>query len=295
MCRTLQIAAFPWLLSALLHGTSLVLLGLCQSATPGVGLVANRGTITVEVGWGVAVEPAAVVRLTSFHELPPLAGTAPGLLTPPEAAPGHEPQSAAAAPSPAPASPSLSPAGAIGETQLFGVRGRGQRFVYVFDRSSSMEGAPLAAAKRELLASLAALNGANQFQVIFYNQQPLPMPSARGGVTAMAAASDFGKRQAAAFLGGILADGSTDHWSALQLALALRPDVIYFLTDASDPQLSPAQLQAIRQANRQTTIHAIEFGTLPFAQPGNFLERLAMENGGQHTYIDVQLLPGSVR
>ena len=158
-----------------------------------------------------------------------------------------------------------------------------------------MEGAPLAAAKSELLASLAALTNANQFQIIFYNQQPLPMPAMRGSMTAMTAASDFGKRQAATFLGGVLADGSTDHWAALRLALALRPDVIYFLTDASDPQLSPNQLQAIRQLNRQTTIHTIEFGTLPFAQPGNFLERLAMENGGQHTYIDVQLLPGSVR
>ena len=46
--------------------------------------------------------------------------------------------------------------GSIGETTVFGVKGRGTRFVYVFDRSASMsgyDGRPLAAAKRELLSS----------------------------------------------------------------------------------------------------------------------------------------------
>ena len=44
-----------------------------------------------------------------------------------------------------------------GETSVFGSRGIGTKFVYVFDRSNSMndfEGRPLAGAKRELLASL---------------------------------------------------------------------------------------------------------------------------------------------
>src|SRR6476620_2566458 len=49
-------------------------------------------------------------------------------------------------------------------TQIFGVTGKGTSFVYVFDRSLSMKGAPLAAAKRELLDSLGHLQRVHQFQ-----------------------------------------------------------------------------------------------------------------------------------
>jgi hypothetical protein len=47
--------------------------------------------------------------------------------------------------------------GGRGEARVsvFGVEGTGTKFVYLFDRSSSMDGAPLAAAKRQLLESLA--------------------------------------------------------------------------------------------------------------------------------------------
>src|SRR5262245_17102357 len=64
-----------------------------------------------------------------------------------------------------------------GETQVFGVTGRGRKFVYVFDRSLSMQGAPLAAAKRELIASLGRLEDGQQFQIIFYNEKPRMMPA----------------------------------------------------------------------------------------------------------------------
>ena len=46
---------------------------------------------------------------------------------------------------------------------------------YVFDRSGSMDGhggAPLVAAKSELLSSLGDLGQTHQFQIIFYNEQP---------------------------------------------------------------------------------------------------------------------------
>src|SRR5687768_8086648 len=59
------------------------------------------------------------------------------------------------------------------QTQVFGIKAKGTRFVYVFDRSGSMsdyEGRPLAAAKRELIASLHMLKAVNQFQIIFFNE-----------------------------------------------------------------------------------------------------------------------------
>ena len=56
-----------------------------------------------------------------------------------------------------------------------GAEGTGTKFVYVFDRSGSMEGyggRPLASAKHQLISSLTQLNDACQFQIIFYNEQP---------------------------------------------------------------------------------------------------------------------------
>jgi hypothetical protein len=183
--------------------------------------------------------------------------------------------------------------GGKAQTQVFGVRGEGTRFVYVFDRSSSMagfEGRPLAAAKRELIASLEHLDKIHQFQIVFYNQQPQVMRF--GGVqTGMVFASDEGKKMAESFVSGIVASGGTQHLPALELALGMRPDVIFFLTDADEPKLLPDELAKIRRLNHGTSINAIEFGAGAPAAAANFLKQLARENGGNYGYVDVTRLP----
>jgi len=181
-----------------------------------------------------------------------------------------------------------------GQTQVFGVQGQGSRFVYVFDRSGSMsgyEGRPLAAAKRELLASLQSLKGVHQFQIVFYNQQPRVMSLVADQAPQMVFANDEAQRQAERFIGSIVADGGTDHVLALQVALKMRPDVIFFLTDADEPRLSRSDLDRIGRFNYGTVINAIEFGAGPKSGGKNFLQQLAEENAGQHGYVDVTTLP----
>lgn len=181
------------------------------------------------------------------------------------------------------------------ETGVFGVKGRGSKFVYVFDRSASMsgfEGRPLAAAKRELLASLESLGSVHQFQVIFYNQKPHLMTFSPGQDPVLLFANDDGKRLADGFIRGVTADGGTNHIEALQLALAMRPDVIFFLTDADEPRLTDRELAQIRQRNRGTTISTVEYGAGPRQSSTTFLQDLAEQNGGQHRYVDVTQLPG---
>ena len=168
-----------------------------------------------------------------------------------------------------------------GQTQVFGLTGRGSRFVYVFDRSLSMKGAALAAAKRELLASLARLERTHQFQIIFYNEKPRMMQPQQ-----MFFADESGQAQAASFVASIAAAGGTDHLLALQLALRLEPDVIFLLTDADQPPLSNKQLSEIRRRNGATTINVIEFKSGPTGSKGNFLQQLAEENRGQYKAVD---------
>ena len=178
-------------------------------------------------------------------------------------------------------------------TGIFGVSGVGYKFVYVFDRSGSMDGhggAPLAAAKAELIHSLRELDHVHQFQIIFYNEHPRAFTIA-GDDGRLVFGTEQNKRLAERFVGGITADGATQHEDALALALRLDPDVIFFLTDADEPTLSPRQLAHIARMNNGTTINAVEFGYGPQTDSNNFLVKLARQNGGQHVYVDISELP----
>ncbi len=184
--------------------------------------------------------------------------------------------------------------GGKARTQLFGVEGEGYRFVYLFDRSGSMgwmNNRPLAVAAAQLLESLDSLERSHQFQVIFYNHKTWAFnPTGEGN--RLLYATDRNKELAARFVRGMTADGGTEHESALLAAMALQPDVIFFLTDADEPRLWPSQLARLRRRAGGITIHAVEFGFGPQQNARNFLVQLAEQHGGRHTYIDVsQLAP----
>ena len=179
--------------------------------------------------------------------------------------------------------------GGRARTQVFGIPAEGFKFVYVFDRSGSMGGAnrnALNRAKAELMASLESLGETHQFQIIFYNERPAIF-SLAGTPGRLVFGNEPNKRQAHKFIQGIVADGGTEHEPALLAALRLAPDVIFFLTDADQPELSPSQLQKIADRNRRgTVINTIEFGNGP-PLGANFLSRLAQQNGGSYSYVDI--------
>jgi hypothetical protein len=176
------------------------------------------------------------------------------------------------------------------QTSVFGVQGKGSKFIYVFDRSGSMDGRPLAAAKKQLLESVQSLDSVNQFHIIFFNTRTQSLDISGGG-RRIAFASDRNKKLAANFIGGVTADGGTDRMNALRQALNLAPDVIFFLTDADDP-MSASEMVELERANRrvQASICVIEFGTKPAPMPNDFLARLAHDNGGQYGYVDTTKL-----
>ena len=180
------------------------------------------------------------------------------------------------------------------QTYVFGVPGVGSKFLYLFDRSASMsgfEGRPLAAAKRELANSLRSLESTHQFQIIFYNNRPSVFNPFAPQPPRMVFGEDKNKRLAEEYIRNMTADGGTDHMLAINLALGLAPDVVFFLTDADDPQLTAAELAQIERRNRGIVFNTIEFGAGPQRSGNNFLVRLARQNGGQHAYVDVTRLP----
>jgi len=190
-------------------------------------------------------------------------------------------------------------------TQIFGVHEEANSFVYVFDRSDSMnsvlsyqsEGSnvfsitPLEAAKAELLRSLQDLTKQQHFQIVFYNnaaQLFRQTSAARHLLTA----SRANKRAAEDYVASTPGAGGTYHMPALEIALELHPDVIFLMTDGEekdDPTLD--ELKAVRKLNRgRTRINVIHFCLQ--ARRGSTLEKLAKENRGQHlSFLLTKLVP----
>jgi hypothetical protein len=184
------------------------------------------------------------------------------------------------------------------QTSVFGVAGQGSKFVYVFDRSSSMEGfegRPMAAARHELIASLGDLREVHQFQIIFYNDRVTVCGAAPGLTPKLLYGNERDRSLAIEFVRGMRGAGGTRHFEALMAAIGMAPDVIFFLTDAGEPALSAAELEQVRRANRRhgASINTIEFGVGPASGESNFLVKLAQQNSGRHGYVDVtRLKPG---
>jgi hypothetical protein len=137
----------------------------------------------------------------------------------------------------APKPPVIKSPGGI-RTGIFGLEAKGNRFVYVFDRSASMgepDGQPLAAAKRELIRSIDELGDVQQFYVIFYNDR-LQVFSPAGSRGRLVFGTEENRRAARRFVEGVRADGGTRHAEALAAAFRLAPDVVF--TDAELERLA---------------------------------------------------------
>ncbi|MEZ6067049.1 MAG: hypothetical protein R3B90_15420 [Planctomycetaceae bacterium] len=189
-------------------------------------------------------------------------------------------------------------AGGGGTTSLFGIQDSGRTFVYLIDSSSSMDNyGAMRVAKAELQASLERLTPEQQFQVIFSSSQQIhPLDPGRFD---MFFGTDSQRIEARLQIAAVTADGGTDHNAALDAALALNADVIFYLTDAGEPPLLAGDLARIKQRNGgNSRIHCIEFGqgdplTNASGQPvPNFLTRLAEQNNGRYTYRNVRTFGG---
>ena len=176
-----------------------------------------------------------------------------------------------------------------GETTFFGIRDNASTFVYVLDRSGSMAGPPLRAAKAELMASIEGLDATQRFQVIFYNDKtPLLLYLRSTGEDELYWATSINKTLARQAIAATVSSGGTRHMPALRKALSMNPEVIFYLTDADEPRLESKDLDTIKRLNQgRTRIHCVKFGRGKELRRENFLRQLARENGGTYSYRNV--------
>ena len=185
-----------------------------------------------------------------------------------------------------------------GTTSFLGISDSGRSFVYVIDRSSSMEeDGRFRAARNELFASLEQLNETQRFQVIFYNARFIELKPKQDRFD-MFFGTPEQRLQVVRQVNEIRPEGGTLHFPAIMRAVQLKPDVIFLLTDG-DPQsaLTARELEEIRTKNNgRAHIHSIEFGNGPVspngknAAAGNYLDKMSQQNGGRFIYRNVQEL-----
>ncbi len=159
------------------------------------------------------------------------------------------------------------------QTSFFGVRARGQTFVYVVDCSGSMaDDARLARAKTELRRCIQAMRWPQRFLVIFYNDETLLMP---GGTPQ--GADQTAKYRLYDWMSWIDADGGTDPRSALKFAVGVHPDAVFLLSDGEYPAGTVAAVARLNA--RKIPIHTID---MTAGGAGDQLKQIAKDSGGQY-------------
>jgi hypothetical protein len=168
------------------------------------------------------------------------------------------------------------------------------QFSYTSEGKTVFSITPLVAAKAELVKSLEDLNPGNKFHIIFYNHESWVFdPGGRSSHRGLITLTDDSRKRAIGFIASVYGDGQTRHVPPLEMAIRMKPDVIYLLTDGEekdDP--SPEELARLRKLNKgRSRINVIQFVFAPGVDSA--LEDLAKENGGRHIYMNIsQLAPG---
>ncbi len=140
---------------------------------------------------------------------------------------------------------------------FFGLDLTGDRIVFVVDASRSMN-APypgeaknrLGRVKIEIYNTVRKMTADQKFFVVFFNTEPIPMP-ARDMIPAEPAIM----QPYMEWIFKLKAQGQTNPESALLMALRLRPDKVYFLTDGD---FSYRSVRSVREVNRgRVPIHTV--------------------------------------
>lgn len=165
---------------------------------------------------------------------------------------------------------------------FFGLDLTGDRIVFVVDASRSMNFPypgeaknRLGRVKIEIYNTVRKMTADQKFFVVFFNTDPIPMPAQD-----LISAEPTIVRPFMEWIFKTKAQGQTNPEAALLMALKLRPDKVYFLTDGD---FSHRAVKAVREANRgRVPIHTVGFG----GKEGEAnLKEIAQDSRATYQYI----------
>ncbi len=289
-----SITFWAWILSLVLHGAGLAVLGFISFAEREAPAAARPTTITInDIRQLAPVDmPKPKVDYESIKTdytipEPPPADYEDKLKLLDEQSKGQD--------KPGPlleANPETSALAASGpELSFFGAEAYARKVCFVVDCSGSMKGL-LRSVKNQLRSSIAGLAQDQYYYIIFFSGQSLT-ESGRGSLLR---ASSRGKNRAYEFIETAEAFGATDPLPAIARALEVRdnsgkgPEVIFFLTDGFDldnegsVDFVKTLLAYRRKKAPDAVINTIGFWTGPRDEVT--LEYIAEKTGG--TFVNVR-------
>lgn len=163
-----------------------------------------------------------------------------------------------------------------------------RKIVFVIDTSHSMRGAPLDAAKRELISAIRQLPEATQFSIIVFNAAPYVWQQN------LIAASTENKSAAIRMVETQDTGSQTASFDALEAAFYLKPEMIFFLSDGqptSGKVVIPEEIVAVitkLNFTRRVSLNTIGIGTeiRGVQMLSKFMRALSENNWGIYRAVD---------
>jgi von Willebrand factor type A domain len=175
---------------------------------------------------------------------------------------------------------SLGAAGGGGKgVGFFGTRARAESVVFVVDMSGSMEGHRFDRAVTELSHSLGLLQPTQKFFIFFYNGATYPMFDQRNAK--LLPATSGNKAKATKWIKGFHAEGDTAPEEALEKAIKMKPQVIYFLTDGEIPNTTRSTCERVNKEHK-VVIHTIAF---EYEGGAEQLRGIAADSKGKYRFV----------
>jgi hypothetical protein len=163
---------------------------------------------------------------------------------------------------------------------FFGTPSKGDRFVFIIDKSGSMKrGNRFPKAKVELIRVLRALPQNARFMIYFFDGGAEAMPA-----NAMLAAVPKNIQFAEKWINGrTFGSGGTNPSQALRFTFSLKPDTVWLLTDGKFFN-DETVVARIRQANPQKKIRINTLAIMD-RQGEPVLKQIASENDGTYRFV----------
>lgn len=162
---------------------------------------------------------------------------------------------------------------------FFGTRARADSVVFVVDMSGSMEGHRFDRAVEELSHSLSLLQPSQKFFIFFYNGATFPLFEQR--VPKLLPATTGNRARATKWIHAFHPEGDTAPEDAIEKALKLRPQVIYFLTDGEIPDTTRSTARRFN-SDRKVVIHTIAF---EYEGGAEQLRGIAADSRGKYRFV----------
>jgi hypothetical protein len=161
---------------------------------------------------------------------------------------------------------------------FFGVKAEGKSFAFVVDTSGSMAAnLRYMRCREELLRSVSALHYRQKYFIVFFNHTLFPMPEKR-----LVEAQPNQLRQTVAWITGAVPTGFTDPWPGLSMAIRMKPDAIYLLTDGEFSTEVIEKVLLAQPESKKIPIHTIAFES----QEGEAtLQTISRLTGGTYRYV----------